>query len=129
MPGAATECFYTNRARTGVSIQEDCALDARSQCVEQRFAESIRSRPNGKSRKRFEPTAAEPSGDNPHGRYRSAYLDKAIFALPVLLNVMDDMPEFFLRCRFLNQPLRFAARYLENIGITHEIGNAKTWNT
>src|SRR6185503_19510923 len=64
----AADRLDPDRARSGESIEDTRAVDARRQDVEQRLAELVGRRTQSVPAGGFETTAFQATGDNPHGR-------------------------------------------------------------
>src|SRR5690348_10257208 len=92
MPCAAAEGFDAHRARSSVGIEEDGSLQLRSQYIEQRFTEAVRSGSDRQTRNGFQLSAAKFTGNHPH---TSTHLHVAVLTLPVLLDVADHAKHVF----------------------------------
>jgi hypothetical protein len=64
VPRAAAECFNPNRAAAGIGIQKNRTRKTRGKNGEQRFAQAVRCRADGKSRRAFQAAAAKTAGDD-----------------------------------------------------------------
>ena len=135
----AAEGLDADRARAGVSIEEDCVFEPRHENGKERLAEAIRRGTNRETGRTLEMATAKTAGDDAHPLYNRAQraphalcarlsdLAEAVFALPVLLDVADGLAHFLLVPAF-NESLGFAGCGFEQVGIAHQVREAQAGN-
>lgn len=117
---ASAQCFDRNGAGAGIGIEEHGSFDFGRQYIEKGFAQPIRGGANRKTGHCFEPAASKSSSNHSH---RSAYLHKAVLALPVFLNVAGHVAQLIGRVRVGYQRLGFTARQFQNVCVAEQIRN------